>query len=139
MVLFVFFPHVLTYFLYQVSYDHPYDEFTPARHVYSPCQYRARRTRAVALAKALAHIPKLQTVYVPRAYFFVSEDSEDVVLSAVQNSSLQRVYSRIYWVSNFFSCFEATLNIYPRLREVVHFPLPGPWTSPVYVAVGDRD
>jgi hypothetical protein len=108
-----------------------------------PHQSRARRTRAAALARALARIPKLQTVYVPRAYF-VPEN--DVVLNAIKNPSLQRIYGRVYWISNIsdfwiteFPDFEAALKTYPRLREVVHFPLPGPWTSPVYVALGDRD
>jgi hypothetical protein len=121
----------------QVSYDHPYDEhFRLWIDLMSNAyQYRARRTRAAALARALARIPKLQTVYVPRAYF-VPEN--DVVLSAIKNRSLQRIYGRINWISN-VSDFEAALKTYPRLREVVHFPLPGPWTSPVYVAVGDRD
>jgi hypothetical protein len=61
-------------------------------------QYRARETRAAALACALARIPKLQTVYVGRAYF-VPEDG--VVLNAIKNPSLQRIYSRVYWVPGF--------------------------------------
>jgi hypothetical protein len=107
-------------------------------------QYRARHTRAAALARALARIPKLQTVYTPRAHF-VPEDG--VVLNAIKNRSLQRIYSRVYWVPGFpafewfedFPDFEAALKTFPKLREVVHFPLPGPWTSPTYVAVGDRE
>ena len=103
---------------------------------------RARRTRAVALSRSLARIPKLQTVYVPRSYF-VQED--DVVLSAIKNRSLQRIYGRVYWIPNLInldsgiSNFEPALETHPRLREVVHLPLPGPWTSPIYAAVGDRD
>jgi hypothetical protein len=100
--------------------------------------------RAAALVTALTRIPKLQTVYIPRAYF-VPEDG--VVLNAIKNPSLQRIYSRVYWVPNFplfkwvddFPGFEAALKKYSRLREVVHFPLPGPWTSPAYGAVGDSE
>ena len=98
--------------------------------------------RAVDLARCLARIPKLQTVYVPRAYF-VPED--DVVLNAIKNHSLQRIYSRVCWIpvrSDYeldLTNFGLALETHPRLREVVHLPLPGPWTSPIYVAVGDRD
>jgi hypothetical protein len=67
-------------------------------------------------------IPKLQTVYVPRAYFV---PGDDVVINAIRNRSLQRIYSRVFWVSN-SPDFEEALKTYPRLREVVHFPLPGP-------------
>lgn len=107
--------------------------------IVGPPRYRARHTRTVALARSLARIPKLQTVYVPRSYF-VQED--DVVLNAIKNRSLQRIYGRINWIpgfSNLESALESALETYPRLREVVHLPLPGPWTSPIYVAVGDRD
>jgi hypothetical protein len=68
-----------------------------------------------------------------------------VIVNAIKNRSLQRIYSRVYWVPNLFEWagdfpdFEAALKTYPRLREVVHFPLPGPWTSPAFVAVGDRE
>ena len=96
---------------------------------------RARHTRTVALARSLARIPKLQTVYVPRSYF-VWEDG--VVLNAIKNRSLQGIYGRVYWIPG-ISNFEPALETHPRLREVVHLPLPGPWTSPIYVAVGDRD
>jgi hypothetical protein len=100
--------------------------------------------RAAALARALTRLPNLQTVYIPRAYF-VPEDG--VVLSAIKNRSLQRIYSRVYWLPNLpdFYCdgdfpdFEAALKTYPRLREVIYFPLPGPWTVPAFVAVGDRE
>lgn len=91
--------------------------------------------RTVALARSLARIPKLQTVYVPRAYF-VQEDH--VVLNAIKNRSLQRIYGRVYWIPG-VSDFETALETHSRLREVVHLPLPGPWKSPIYVAVGDRD
>ena len=121
----------------QVSYEHPYDEYVWLYNV-SRAHQRARHTRAADLARALTRIPKLQTVYVPRVNI-VQED--DVVLNAIKNPSLQRIYSRIYWISDKenFPGFEEAFKTYPRLREVVHFPLPGPWTSPVYVAVGDRD
>ena len=98
-------------------------------------RYRARHTRTVALARSPAHIPKLQTVYVPRSYF-VQED--DVVLNAIKNRSLQRIYGRVYWIPG-LSSFESALKTHPQLREVVYLPLPGPWTSPIYVTVGDRD
>jgi hypothetical protein len=132
----------------QVSYNHPYDEYYLGEDdfVSGTVQYRARRSRAAALARALARIPKLQIVYVPRAYF-VPEDG--VVLNAIKNHSLQRIYSRVYWIPNLsasafewvdnFLVFESALKTYPRLREVVHMPLPGPWTSPAYDAVGDRE
>ena len=91
--------------------------------------------RAADLARALARIPKLQTIYVLRVNI-VPED--DVVLNAIKNPSLQRIYSQISNKEN-FPGFEEGFKTYPQLREVVHFSLPGPWTSPVYVAVGDRD
>ena len=125
-----------------VSYNHPYDDCLWIDEVSSSpyaLRHRARHKGNVALARSLALIPKLQTVYVPRAYFFkfqiLREDDDDVVLKAIKNRSLQRIYSRIYWIPG-LSDFEPA---HPRLREVVHLPLPGPWTFPIYVAVGDRD
>ena len=79
--------------------------FTALSDFYPP----ALRARAAALARALASIPKLQTVYVPRAYF-VPEN--DVVL--IKNRSLQRIYCRVYyWVSN-FPDFEAGILDFAR-------------------------
>ena len=93
----------------------------------------------MALARSLALIPELQTVYVPRAYFFklqiLREEDDDVIFNAIKNRSLQKIYSRIYWIPG-LSDFEPA---HPRLREVVHLSLPGPWTFPIYVTVGEGD
>ena len=78
-------------------------------------------SRTVALARSLARIPKLQTVYVPRSYF-VWEDG--VVLNAIKNRSLQRIYGRVYWIPG-ISNFEPALETHPRLRDVVHLPYLG--------------
>ena len=67
-----------------------------------------------------------------------------MVLNAIKNRSLQRIYGRVYWMPDHTKFepdlkLEPALETHPRLRAVVHLHLPGPWTSPIYVAVGDRD
>ncbi|EDR03240.1 uncharacterized protein LACBIDRAFT_307455 [Laccaria bicolor S238N-H82] len=94
-----------------------------------PCA-GARTQRSRALARALVHIPKLQIVYVPRAYY-ISED--DVVLNAIKNASVQRIYSWIPWQDGFII---PPLDRYSRLRDTIYLPLPGPWLRPTYAAIG---
>ena len=125
----MFYPSATLYRLFQISYDHPYDEFVWIGQEYSNRQYSARTQRTRALARALVHIPKLQIVHVPRAYY-ISED--DVVLNAIKNASVQRIVSWMPWQDGFI----VPLDRYPRLRDTIYLPLPGPWLRPTYAAIG---
>ena len=125
----MFYPSATLYRLFQISYDHPYDEFVWIGEEYSNRQYSARTQRTRALARALVHIPKLQIVHVPRAYYI---DEDDVVLNAIKNASVQRIVSWMPWQDGFI----VPLDRYPRLRDTIYLPLPGPWLRPTYAAIG---
>lgn len=115
-----------------ISYDHPYDEWVWLGQEFDNRQYCARTQRARDLARALVHIPKLQIVHVPRAYY---TSEYDVVLKAVKNPSVQRIISWMPWQDGFI----VPLDRYPRLRDIIYLPLPGPWLRPTYAAIGQGD
>lgn len=118
-----------------VSYDHPYNEHIWVRHPDSPTRFRARRWRAETISRALAYVPNLQTLYVPRAYYIAEKD---VVLNALKNPSLKRIYNRLIFTQDTSYMLEAAINDHPQLREIIHLLLPGPWANPVYAPIGDR-
>ncbi|EAU92371.1 hypothetical protein CC1G_00590 [Coprinopsis cinerea okayama7 len=119
------------------SYDHAYEERDWKGEKEGP-ETRARRQRAIDLADAISRVPNLHTIWVPAGY--TTHVSYSMVLSAARNPAVKKVYSWTVWHLHpyFAQGFMEALDSHPRLREMIHFQLPGPWAHPTFAPIGDR-
>ncbi|KAJ2932729.1 hypothetical protein H1R20_g4364, partial [Candolleomyces eurysporus] len=108
--------------------------------------YSARRDRARDLALALPRIPKLEVVYVTFPIYTVKileHDPDNVILCALKNRAVRGIYSRGIWSDpNILNAqnLQEVLNLHPRLRELLHFPVRGPSIPSLdYAAIGNRN